>query len=138
MPSIEVPKEKWSGKVREITLGATAADGGTRAKTVTVGGETTLPFLHFEGEIPHPPVIAMEVFDTVPKRYPDAFLEYYGDVIDKPGEMANLCVEEFGAELISVRLEATHPDKGDKSADEAAEAINHNTKTKVIAPNVGL
>ena len=31
MPTIEVPKEKWSGKVREITLGATAADGGTLA-----------------------------------------------------------------------------------------------------------
>ena len=57
MPTIEVPKEKWSGAVREITLGATAADGGTRAKTVTVGGETTLPFLHFEGEIPNPPLL---------------------------------------------------------------------------------
>ena len=50
--TIEIPKEKWTGKVREITLGATAAEGGTRAKTVTVGGETTLPFLHFEGAIP--------------------------------------------------------------------------------------
>ena len=66
MPAIEIPKEKWSGKVREIILGATAADGGTRAKTVTVGGETTLPFLHFEGEIPHPLAIAVEVQDRKP------------------------------------------------------------------------
>ena len=59
MASIEIPKEKWSGTVREITLGATDADGGTRANTVTVGGETTLPFLHFEGEIPNSPAIAI-------------------------------------------------------------------------------
>jgi len=31
--------------------------------------------------------------------------------------MATRCVEQFGAELISVRLEGTHPDKGDKSAE---------------------
>ncbi len=37
---IKIPTEKWSGQVRQITLGATPAEGGTRAKTVTVGGET--------------------------------------------------------------------------------------------------
>ncbi len=47
---IQTPLEKWGGKVREITLGATKAEGGTRSRTVTVGGETTLPFLHFEGQ----------------------------------------------------------------------------------------
>jgi len=56
---IQTPLEKWSGQVQTITLGATAADGGTRSRTVTVGGETTLPFLKFEGEIPHPPVVAL-------------------------------------------------------------------------------
>ncbi len=65
MSSIQIPTEKWSGKIRELTLGATTADGGTRAKTVTVGGETTLPFLHFEGDMPHPPVIAIEVHDRI-------------------------------------------------------------------------
>ena len=44
--SIEVPKEKWTGKVREVTLGATAAEGGTRARTVTVG--VTASFLKEE------------------------------------------------------------------------------------------
>jgi len=67
---IEIPIEKWSGKVREITLGATAAEGGSRVKTVTIGGETTLPFLHFEGAIPHPPVIAIEIQDRLPAEWP--------------------------------------------------------------------
>ena len=36
--NVEIPVEKWSGSVRQITLGATAAEGGTRSHTVTVGG----------------------------------------------------------------------------------------------------
>ena len=53
--TVEIPKEQWTGTIREVTLGATAAEGGTRTKTVTVGGQNTLPFLHFEGETPNPP-----------------------------------------------------------------------------------
>jgi acetyl-CoA decarbonylase/synthase complex subunit delta len=75
MPAIEIPVEKWTGQVREITLGATAANGGTRTQTVTVGGETTLPFLHFEGEVPHPPVIAVEVQDRPPTDWPSVLTE---------------------------------------------------------------
>ena len=45
-------KEKWPNQIRTVTIGATAEEGGTRGSTVTVGGETTLPFLTFEGEIP--------------------------------------------------------------------------------------
>jgi acetyl-CoA decarbonylase/synthase complex subunit delta len=37
--------------------------------------------------------------------------------------MARLCVDEFGAELVSVRLDGTHPEKGDRSPDEAAETV---------------
>jgi CO dehydrogenase/acetyl-CoA synthase gamma subunit (corrinoid Fe-S protein) len=45
MSIVEIPRETWSGKVREVTLGAGPGEGGTRTSTVTVGGETTLPFL---------------------------------------------------------------------------------------------
>ena len=64
--TVEIPKERWTGTIREVTLGATSSEGGTRSRTVTVGGETTLPFLHFEGKIPHPPVIGVEVQDCCP------------------------------------------------------------------------
>jgi acetyl-CoA decarbonylase/synthase complex subunit delta len=103
MPTIEVPKEKWSGKVREITLGATAADGGTRAKTVTVGGETTLPFLHFEGEIPHPPVIAVEVQDRKPADWSPVLLEAWGDVTEDTAAWAKMA-EEVGADIVLLKL----------------------------------
>ncbi len=103
MPTIEVPKEKWSGKVREITLGATAADGGTRAKTVTVGGETTLPFLHFEGEIPHPPVIAVEVQDRKPADWSPVLLEAWGDVTEDTAAWAKMA-EEVGADIVLLKF----------------------------------
>lgn len=121
--TIEIPKETSAGKIVEVTLGATADQGGTRSRTITVGGSTALPFHFFDGEHPHPPVVAMEVFDKLPPRYPNTLMEQYRDVIEHPGEMAKHCVEELGAELISVRLEGTHPEKGDKSADEAAEIV---------------
>lgn len=121
--NFEVPKEVSAGRIAEVTIGATATEGGTRSHTVTIGGGSALPFHFFEGESPHRPVVAMEVFDRVTDKFPKPLLEYYGDVIDDPGGMAKRCVEQYGAELISVRLEGTHPEKGDKSADEAAELV---------------
>lgn len=121
--TFEIPKETNAGKVVEVTIGATPEQGGTRSHTVTIGGSTALPFHFFEGDHPRRPVVAMEVFDKAPTKYIDSLLEYFGDVIDKPGEMAKKCVDEYGAELISVRLEGTHPEKGNLSAEEAAEVV---------------
>jgi acetyl-CoA decarbonylase/synthase complex subunit delta len=121
--SLEIPKDNNPGKIVEVTIGATADQGGTRSHKVTIGGSTALPYHFFEGEHPNRPVVAMEVFDRVPPRYPDALRACFGDVIEKPAAMARLCVDEFGAELISVRLDGTHPEKGNRSADEAAETV---------------
>jgi acetyl-CoA decarbonylase/synthase complex subunit delta len=103
MPTIEVPKEKWSGAVRKITLGATAADGGTRARTVTVGGETTLPFLHFEGEIPNSPAIAIEVQDRKPSDWSPVLLEAWGDVTEDVAAWAK-AAEDAGADIICLKF----------------------------------
>lgn len=121
--AFQIPTEPSQGAIRTVTLGATSADGGTRTSTVTLGGTNTMPFHTFEGELPHRPVIAMEVFDTAPRRYPKALLDCYADVLEEPAEMAKRCVEQYGAEMISVRLDGTHPDRGDKSPDEAADVV---------------
>jgi acetyl-CoA decarbonylase/synthase complex subunit delta len=118
-----IPKDTNAGTIREVTLGATEEQGGTRSHTITIGGSNVLPFHFFEGRNPHRPVVAMEVFDSIPSKYPEPLKEHYSGVLDKPGEMAKKCVEEYGAELISVRLEGTHPEKGNKSAEEAAEIV---------------
>ena len=121
--TFEIPKETNAGKVVEVTIGATPEKGGTRSHTMTIGGSTALPFHFFEGEHPHRPVVAMEVFDKAPAKHLDSLMEYFSDVIDKPAEMAKRCVDEYGAELISVRLAGTHPKKGNLSAEEAAETV---------------
>ncbi len=120
---MDIPKETNPGKIVAVTIGATAEQGGSRSHTVTIGGSTALPFHFFEGENPHRPVVAMEVFDSVPSKYPDTLRDYTRDVLDKPGEMARRCVTEWGAEMISVRLDGTHPEKGNRSSEEAVEVV---------------
>ena len=39
---VEIPKDKWAGAVRTITIGATPEDGGTRSHSITVGGDLNL------------------------------------------------------------------------------------------------
>lgn len=121
--SFEIPIEKSVSSIRTVKIGATAEEGGTRTSTVTLGGSNCMPFYNFEGSIPNPPVIAMEVFDTVPRRYPKPLMDIYADVINNPADMAKKCVEEFGAQMISIRLDGTHPDRGNKSPDEASDVV---------------
>ncbi len=77
-------RQKWANPINTVTIGATSEEGGTRTCTVTVGGSTTLPFLHFEGKIPHRPVIAMEVLDIIPKDWSALLGEHFSDVWDDP------------------------------------------------------
>jgi len=116
-------KEKWTNQINTVTIGATPAEGGTRAKTVTVGGETTLPYLTFEGEIPHRPAIAGIVVDVIPEDWPDMLKKAIGDVIGSPAEWAQKCVAEFGVDLISLKLLGPDPTGRNLSAAEAAQTV---------------
>ena len=120
--AVEIPKEKWTGSIRKVTLGATAAEGGTRTKTVTVGGETTLPFLHFEGEIPHPPVIAFEVQDIHPADWSPVLLKAWGEVSKDPAAWAKKA-EELGAEVILLRLRGVDSKGNPTTAKQAAATV---------------
>ncbi|MGB2820893.1 MAG: acetyl-CoA decarbonylase/synthase complex subunit delta [Phycisphaerae bacterium] len=116
-------KEKWTNAINTVTIGATAEQGGTRGSTVTVGGETTLPFLTYEGQIPHRPVIAGVVADVVPDGWPDVLKEAIGDVINSPAEWAARCVEEFKVDLISLKLIGADPAGANRSPAETAETV---------------
>jgi acetyl-CoA decarbonylase/synthase complex subunit delta len=116
-------KEKWTNHIRTVTIGATPDEGGTRAKTVTVGGETTLPFLTFEGEIPHRPAIAGVVADVVPEDWPDVLKEALGPEINSPVEWAQKCVEQFQVDLISLTLFGADPAGHNRSPAEAAQTV---------------
>jgi acetyl-CoA decarbonylase/synthase complex subunit delta len=105
-----------------VTLGATAADGGTRTRTVSVGGETTLPFLHFEGSIPHAPVIGIEVQDAYPADWSPVLLKTWGDVLNDPATWAKKA-EEMGADLIMLKLRGTDAGGNRTTGAQAASVV---------------
>jgi len=115
-------KEKWSGRVNTVTIGATKAEGGTRGRTVTIGGQSGIPFVSFDGQTPHSPAIAMDVLDKEPVDWPAPLANVYSDVWSDPALWARR-VKELGADLVSLRLVSTHPDEGDRSPDAAAETV---------------
>lgn len=120
--TVEIPKERWTGTIREVTLGATAAEGGSRTKTVTVGGETTLPFLHFEGAMPNPPIIGIEVQDGYPADWSPVLLEAWGDAVKDPAAWAKKA-EELGADVIVLKLRGADGDGNPTTGKQAADTI---------------
>ena len=119
---VQIPKDSWPGQVRTVTIGATAADGGTRSHTVAVGGEKALPFMHFEAEMPHRPVIALEIKDRRPDDWSPLLIQTWGDVMDSPGAWAK-AAEAAGADLLQLSLSLTDADGNPTSPDMAVTAV---------------
>ncbi|MBK5190412.1 MAG: CO dehydrogenase/acetyl-CoA synthase subunit delta [Methanosarcinales archaeon] len=120
--TFKVAKAEWTGKIEEVTIGATSADGGTRERTVTIGGEKSLPFYNFDAKMPHPPVISVDCFD-MPIPLARAVREYYEDVMEDPGEWAKKNVREFGADMVTIHLISTDPTIKDTPARAAAKTV---------------
>jgi acetyl-CoA decarbonylase/synthase complex subunit delta len=118
---IEIPKDKWPGSVKAITLGA-SGEGGTRAGVVTVGGEKALPFMHFEAEMSHRPVVAIEIKDRRPDDWSPLLLEAWGDALNDPAAWAK-AAEAAGADLLQLTLSQTAADGSPTTADHAVTAV---------------
>ena len=114
--AFEVPKTAYSGKIKQMNLGA-------GDKAVTVGGETAYPFYLFEGEMPNLPKIAMDVYDMPPDEWPEAIMEPFAGVTDDPVAWAQKCINDYGAEMICLQLLSTDPNGENRPADEAAQVV---------------
>jgi acetyl-CoA decarbonylase/synthase complex subunit delta len=112
--AFDIPKTTYTGKIKEVKV-------GKGPKAVTVGGETSYPFHLFEGEMPNPPRIAMEVYDVAPDDWAETALEPFSDVAGDPVAWAKKCVETYGADLITLQLVSTDPNGLNRSGDEAAQ-----------------
>ena len=121
--SFALPAETGQSAVRTVRLGNLRSEGGTRGRTYTIGGADCMPFHLWEGKMTHRPLVAMEVFDVASEKYPDVLREIYGDVLRDPAAMAKLCVEKYGADLISVKLDGTHPERGNRTAAQSVELV---------------
>lgn len=118
---IEIPKDKWPGSIRVVTLGATTAEGGTRSKTVTIGGEASLPFMHFENPTPNPPVVAIEIKDRKPEDWSPLLVEVWGAAMNDPAAWAK-AAEAAGADIILLALSVTGADGQPNTPDAAVAA----------------
>jgi acetyl-CoA decarbonylase/synthase, CODH/ACS complex subunit delta len=118
---IEIPKDNWPGTVRTVTIGATAADGGSRTSTVTVGGQKNLPFLHFEVKATNRPVVAVEIKDRRPDDWSHLLIEAWGEDINDPAKWAK-AAEAAGADLIQLSLSLLDQE-GNPTTPEAAVKV---------------
>ncbi|MBD3871957.1 MAG: CO dehydrogenase/CO-methylating acetyl-CoA synthase complex subunit beta [Acidobacteria bacterium] len=125
LSTFEITKERCEQPVWTVALGAGPGEGGTRGTVLKVGGATAMPFHLWEGEMPHRPLVALEVFDVVSEKHPPALRQIFGHLLEDPPEMARTCVERYGADLISVRLEGTHPEKGNRTPEQAVELVKN-------------
>ena len=112
--AFEFPKQPYSGKIGTTTI-------GTGKGALTLGGEESYPFYVFEGKMPNPPKIAMEIWDYDPsKDWPAAAVEPFKDVISSPEAWAKKCVKDYGADLIVLQMKSIDPNGMDRKPDEAA------------------
>ncbi|MCD6567242.1 MAG: acetyl-CoA decarbonylase/synthase complex subunit delta [Dehalococcoidia bacterium] len=115
MTPLQIPVEKWAGKVTEVKL------GGNGRKDITIGGENTLPFLHFEGTFPHQPALAIEIQDMEPD-WPADLLLSWGDAVKDPGQWARKAAE-YGADIVALRLRSAHPEVENSGAEKAKRTV---------------
>lgn len=120
----EEPKLEFPGRIVEVRIGATRAEGGTRDRQLTIGGETLPPFFYLTGvePMPHPPVVAADVFDMrIP--LPKAIRAHFDDVMEDPAEWAKRWVKKYGADMINLHLISTDPTMKDTPPSEAAKVV---------------
>ncbi len=119
------PIETYPSRIAEVKLGATKGEGGTRGKSMIIGGETTPAFYTFERPISHPPLITLDVFDMeVPLA--KAVKMHVKDVLGDPAAWAQLAVEKFDADLVTIHLISVDPllkDATPKDAVKTVEAV---------------
>ncbi|MBI5188145.1 MAG: acetyl-CoA decarbonylase/synthase complex subunit delta [Nitrospirae bacterium] len=110
------PKETYSGKVYAVTI-------GTGENTITFGEENVLPFHTFEGITPNRPIIAYEIQDVPPIDWPENVQKPYEGISNDPVSWAKFCQDNLKANAIALRLIGTHPDRENRSPEDAAKTV---------------
>jgi len=118
------PVMEYSGKIVEVKIGATKSEGGTRGRSVIIGGERFPAYYLFEGMMPHLPVLSFDVFDTkIPLAKPVKM--HVEDVLEDPAAWAKRSVDKFGAEVVNLHLVSIDPLMKNTSPKEAAKTVEN-------------
>lgn len=116
------PVMEYPGRIVEVKLGATKGEGGSRRKSLVIGGEQSPAFYLFEKPTPNSPVVSFDVFDMkIPLA--KAVKMHLEDVLEDPAAWAKLSVEKFGAEMVNLHLVSIDPLIKDTSPKEAAKTV---------------
>jgi acetyl-CoA decarbonylase/synthase complex subunit delta len=116
------PIETYPGKIVEVKLGGIKGEGGTRGRSVIIGGETSPAFYTFERPVAHPPVVTLDVFDMA-LPLSKAVKMHVKDVIGDPAAWAKLAVEKFGADMVTVHLISIDPLLKDATPKDAVKTV---------------
>jgi acetyl-CoA decarbonylase/synthase complex subunit delta len=81
-----------------------------------------MPFLSFEGQMVHRPVVAIEIQDRKPEDWSPLLMEAWGTVMDDPGEWAR-AAEKAGADVILLQLGLTTGDGKPNTPGNARAAV---------------
>jgi acetyl-CoA decarbonylase/synthase complex subunit delta len=120
--TLEFPKEAWGAQVRQVTLGATADQGGSRSRTLTVGGASTLPYLTMEGSLPNRPALGLEIRERKPEDWSPLLYQAWGEAMDDPTDWAR-AAEAAGADFIYMVLSPIGADGKPNTAEQARASV---------------
>jgi len=130
------PLSKYTTPIVEVRLGATKAEGGSRDRTLLIGGETS-PLIHvLQTSIKNPPVISLDVFDTkIPLAKP--VKAHFADVLEDPVAWSKLAVDKFGSEMINIHLTSIDPLVKDTPPAEASKTVENILQAVKVPVAVG-
>jgi acetyl-CoA decarbonylase/synthase complex subunit delta len=129
--AFDVPREKYAGGIKEVVIGATKEQGGTRRASAVVGGSEALPFLSFDARMPHMPLVAMDVVDTM-RVIPEQLVGSIGPVVKEPVEWAKKVDREWGADICVLKLQSANPEEENRSVDECVSLVSEVIKSTTI------
>lgn len=101
--------ETYRGGVRSVRIGG-----------LEFGGGGAFPLHAFDGELPCPPRVCMEMWDTVPDDWSPELVDVFADVWSDPVAWASR-LEESGADALYVRLRSADPHGESRPVTEVVE-----------------
>lgn len=125
--------QKFSGKICEVEI-------GVGEKAIKLGGESTLAFHTFDGNVGNAPKVGMEISDVCPEEWTDALKEIYKDVSNDPVAWAKFVEEKYAPDFICLKLDSADPNGLNKDVAEsakAAKAVAEAVKTPLVIAGTG-
>ncbi|MFH1996501.1 MAG: acetyl-CoA decarbonylase/synthase complex subunit delta [Candidatus Omnitrophota bacterium] len=116
--TVDVLREKYAGYISVVETGKTKENGGSRDRVLKMGGQTAMPYLFGEGDMPNRPLMAMEILDCKPTDWPEGLVQALGAEADDPLAWGKKCVSEYKADALCVRLQSAHPDSGNAKVED--------------------